>query len=210
MPWSWPSPRMASSRRRSRPWRSSTRSTRSSCPTSSRCGSASYVQFPNKDNIRHHVYSFSAARKFELPLYSGTPAQPVLFDKVGVVKLGCNIHDWMIGYIYVTETPYFGKSNAEGRVDMDPAAARALSGTRLASAHGRIRRRDGQACRAAGCDCRYGRMEAQAQTRVQAAAHAAARRGWISLGHPFSYPVVAAPGRSPRHSFPVVPVRDTH
>jgi plastocyanin len=80
----------------------------------------SYVQFPNKDNIRHHVYSFSPPRKFELPLYSGTPTQPMLFDKVGIVKLGCNIHDWMIGYIYVTETPYFGKSNAEGRVDMDP------------------------------------------------------------------------------------------
>ena len=70
----------------------------------------SYVQFPNKDNIRHHVYSFSPPKKFELPLYSGTPAQPVLFDKPGIVKLGCNIHDWMIGYVYVAETPYFGKT----------------------------------------------------------------------------------------------------
>jgi plastocyanin len=77
------------------------------------------VQFPNKDDIRHHVYSFSPARKFELPLYRGTPAQPVLFDKPGIVKLGCNIHDWMIGYLYVTETPYFGKTAREGRVDMD-------------------------------------------------------------------------------------------
>jgi plastocyanin len=79
----------------------------------------SYVKFPNKDNIRHHVYSFSAAKKFELPLYTGTPAQPMLFDKPGIVKIGCNIHDWMIGYIYVTDTPYFGKSTAEGRVDLD-------------------------------------------------------------------------------------------
>ena len=79
----------------------------------------SYVQFPNKDNIRHHVYSFSPPKKFELPLYSGTPSQPVLFDKPGIVKLGCNIHDWMLGYVYVTETPYFGKTGADGRVDLD-------------------------------------------------------------------------------------------
>jgi plastocyanin len=79
----------------------------------------STVRFPNKDNIRHHVYSFSPAKQFELPLYSGTPAKPVLFDKVGIVKLGCNIHDWMIGYVYVTETPYFGKTGANGRVDLD-------------------------------------------------------------------------------------------
>ncbi len=83
----------------------------------------SYVKFPNKDNIRHHVYSFSPPKKFELPLYSGTPAQPMLFDKVGIVKLGCNIHDWMIGYIYVAETPYFGKTTAQGRVDLDQLPA---------------------------------------------------------------------------------------
>ena len=78
----------------------------------------SYVTFPNKDNIRHHVYSFSPAKKFALPLYSGTPASSVLFDKVGVVKLGCNIHDWMIGYLYVTDAPYFGKTAAQGRVEL--------------------------------------------------------------------------------------------
>jgi plastocyanin len=83
----------------------------------------SYVRFPNKDNIRHHVYSFSPARAFELPLYKGTPSQPVLFDKPGVVKLGCNIHDWMVGYLYVTEAPYFGKSARDGRVDLDDLPA---------------------------------------------------------------------------------------
>jgi hypothetical protein len=45
------------------------------------------VNFPNRDNIRHHVYSFSSAKKFELPLYIGTPAAPVVFDKPGVVAL---------------------------------------------------------------------------------------------------------------------------
>jgi hypothetical protein len=74
----------------------------------------SSVQFPNKDNVQHHVYSFSAPKKFELPLYRGTPARPVLFDRTGVVKLGCNIHDWMVGYIYVAETPHFATTGAQG------------------------------------------------------------------------------------------------
>jgi hypothetical protein len=75
----------------------------------------SSVNFPNRDNIRHHVYSFSPTKTFELPLYSGTPATPILFDKPGVVILGCNIHDWMIGYIYVSESPYFAKTGADGK-----------------------------------------------------------------------------------------------
>lgn len=73
------------------------------------------VRFPNQDNTRHQVYSFSAAKKFELPLYAGKPAAPVVFDKPGVVTLGCNIHDWMLGYIYVADTPYFGKTDAAGK-----------------------------------------------------------------------------------------------
>ena len=81
------------------------------------------VNFPNKDNIRHHVYSFSPAKTFELPLYTGTPAAPVVFDKAGPVVLGCNIHDWMISYIYVSESPYFAKTGADGKaalIDLPP------------------------------------------------------------------------------------------
>jgi plastocyanin len=74
----------------------------------------STVRFPNSDNIRHQVYSFSPAKKFELPLYSGTDAPPIVFDKPGVVVLGCNIHDWMIGYVYVSETPFFAKTGPLG------------------------------------------------------------------------------------------------
>jgi plastocyanin len=74
----------------------------------------STVQFPNSDHIRHQVYSFSPAKKFELPLYAGTDAPPIVFDKPGVVVLGCNIHDWMIGYIYVSETPFFAKTGTLG------------------------------------------------------------------------------------------------
>lgn len=83
------------------------------------------VRFPNSDNIRHQVYSFSAAKRFELRLYEGTPTDPLLFDKPGVVVLGCNIHDWMLGYIYVTDDPRFGVSDAQGHVRLDnlPAGA---------------------------------------------------------------------------------------
>jgi len=73
------------------------------------------VRFPNHDNVRHHVYSFSPAKRFELPLYAGVPAEPVVFDKPGVVVLGCNIHDWMVGYVYVSESPYFAKTGKDGK-----------------------------------------------------------------------------------------------
>ena len=72
------------------------------------------ITFPNNDNIRHHVYSFSPARKFELPLYSGVPAAPVLFATPGTVVLGCNIHDWMLAYVQVVSTPYFARTGAGG------------------------------------------------------------------------------------------------
>ena len=73
------------------------------------------VSFPNNDNVRHQVYSFSPAKRFELQLYAGVPAQPIVFDKPGVVVLGCNIHDWMIGYVYASESPYFAKTGANGK-----------------------------------------------------------------------------------------------
>lgn len=75
----------------------------------------SEVTFPNKDDIRHQVYSFSPTKRFELPLYSGRSAPPVRFDKVGVVVLGCNIHDWMQAFIYVTDAPYFAQTGANGK-----------------------------------------------------------------------------------------------
>ena len=78
------------------------------------------VSFPNRDTVRHHVYSFSPAKKFELKLYIGTPANPVVFDRPGVVVLGCNIHDNMVGWILVVDTPYFARSApGTGRVQLD-------------------------------------------------------------------------------------------
>jgi plastocyanin len=73
------------------------------------------VRFPNHDQIHHHVYSFSPTKTFELPLYKGDDAPPVVFDKVGVVKIACNIHDWMSGIILVVPTPYFSVTGADGR-----------------------------------------------------------------------------------------------
>jgi plastocyanin len=73
------------------------------------------VAFPNSDNVLHHVYSFSEAKRFELPLYAGTIHAPVRFDRAGLVTLGCNIHDDMVGYILVVDTPWFGKTDADGR-----------------------------------------------------------------------------------------------
>jgi plastocyanin len=72
------------------------------------------VNFPNSDAIRHDVYSFSPAKTFELPLYAGPSANPVVFDKPGVVVLGCNIHDWMLGFIAVVPTPYFAQTTDAG------------------------------------------------------------------------------------------------
>lgn len=77
------------------------------------------VQFPNRDNVRHHVYSLSQAKLFELKLYTGVPANPVVFDKPGSVVIGCNIHDKMVAYIHVVDTPWFGKSDSGGRVRID-------------------------------------------------------------------------------------------
>jgi plastocyanin len=74
------------------------------------------VTFPNRDPILHHVYSFSAAKSFEIKLYTGKSPTEVVFDKPGVVTLGCNIHDWMIGYIVVVPTPHFAKTDASGVV----------------------------------------------------------------------------------------------
>ena len=77
------------------------------------------IRFPNHDQIRHHVYSFSPAKTFEIPLYKGVPAEPIVFDKPGVVTLGCNIHDWMQGYVLVTEAPYFAISHAGGSARLE-------------------------------------------------------------------------------------------
>jgi len=76
------------------------------------------VSFPNSDDIRHQVYSFSPAKTFQLPLYKGTPGTPIVFDKPGIVPLGCNIHDRMSAFIVVVDTPHFGMTGKNGRLEL--------------------------------------------------------------------------------------------
>ncbi len=72
------------------------------------------VRFPNKDPLHHSLYSFSKAKHFDLPLYKGQDAAPVTFDQPGVVRLGCNIHDWMTGYVVVVPDAAFALTDAQG------------------------------------------------------------------------------------------------
>jgi plastocyanin len=74
----------------------------------------STVEFPNTDSVSHQIYSFSTTKRFQLPLYHGKPYPPVHFDQAGVVTLGCNIHDNMVGYIFITDAAYFGRTDKSG------------------------------------------------------------------------------------------------
>jgi plastocyanin len=72
------------------------------------------IEFPNFDTVRHHVYSFSPAKTFELKLYAGVPSAPVVFDNPGIAVLGCNIHDRMAAWVVVVDTPLHARSGADG------------------------------------------------------------------------------------------------
>jgi plastocyanin len=76
------------------------------------------VSFPNQDTVRHHVYSFSATKKFELKLYGRGQTRSIVFDKAGAAAVGCNIHDGMVGFIKVVDTPYAMKTDASGEVTL--------------------------------------------------------------------------------------------
>lgn len=74
------------------------------------------VGFPNRDKVRHHVYSFSKTKKIDLKLYGREEARSVTFDRAGVVPLGCNIHDSMSGFVFVTTTPFAQQTDQAGHV----------------------------------------------------------------------------------------------
>jgi len=84
----------------------------------------SKIFFPNNDKVRHHIYSFSPAHKFDQKLYSGTTAEPQTFEKPGTVVLGCNIHDKMLAYVRVVDTPYYGKTDVSGAMTIDAPAGK--------------------------------------------------------------------------------------
>lgn len=80
------------------------------------------VVFPNQDEVQHHVYSLSKAKKFELPLYAPGQSEVIVFDQPGLVTLGCNIHDWMVAYLVVVPTPWFAKTGPDGRAPIEAPA----------------------------------------------------------------------------------------
>lgn len=87
------------------------------------------VAFPNRDKVRHHVYSFSKPKKFDLKLYGREESRTVTFDKAGAVALGCNIHDGMSAFIKVVDTPFAAKTDAAGRASiagLPPGVARMM------------------------------------------------------------------------------------
>jgi hypothetical protein len=80
------------------------------------------VRFPNKDKVRHHIYSFSRPAKFEIKLFGQEESRSYTFTSAGAVALGCNIHDQMSGFIKVVDTPFAAKSNAAGLAHIDGLA----------------------------------------------------------------------------------------
>ncbi|HEA54277.1 hypothetical protein LCGC14_0741600 [marine sediment metagenome] len=102
--------------------------------------SGSSVDFPNRDNTQHHVYSFSPAKPFNLELYAGKPESPVVFDKPGIVELGCNIHDHMQAFIVVASTRAIGQTNERGEVTLalDFGAAKVPDSLSLNIWHARL------------------------------------------------------------------------
>lgn len=81
------------------------------------------VVFRNSDRTRHHVYSFSPVKAFEFVLAPGESSAPLLLDKTGVVAVGCNIHDQMIAYLYISDAPWIAHSGTDGRVHFDDLPA---------------------------------------------------------------------------------------
>ena len=74
------------------------------------------VTFPNDDNFYHNVFSYSKPKRFDLGRYRNDDRPPptVIFDKPGVIKLYCEIHQHMRGVILVLDTPYFTRTETNG------------------------------------------------------------------------------------------------
>ena len=75
---------------------------------------ATKVNFVNKDDITHHIYSADSENKFSLKIRAGETDSSAHFDHAAEIAMGCNIHDWMSGYLLVVNTPYFAKTDEQG------------------------------------------------------------------------------------------------
>jgi hypothetical protein len=81
------------------------------------------VVFPNLDDVQHHVYSLSRPAKFDIPLHGGNQVESVIMDQAGLVPVGCNIHDWMLSYIVVVDSPWFAQTSETGEVSLPDVPA---------------------------------------------------------------------------------------
>lgn len=79
----------------------------------------SEVRFPNFDPILHNVFSVSGRNRFDLGLYGRGAGESHRFDHAGLVRVYCNVHHPMIGYILVLETPHFTVVEADGSYRLD-------------------------------------------------------------------------------------------
>ena len=74
----------------------------------------STVSFPNFDTVYHNVFSRSDARAFDLGIYKNGQSRELTFDKEGIVRLGCNLHANMSGYIVVVNAPHYAITDDKG------------------------------------------------------------------------------------------------
>jgi plastocyanin len=124
------------------------------------------VAFPNRDDVRHHVYSFSGAKKFELKLYGKDETRSVSFDKAGVVAVGCNIHDSMVAFIRVVNTPFADKTSATGETRLRGLPAGAIT---LRVWHPYAKLKNGELVRAVVLPASGGRQDVVMDLRVPVA-----------------------------------------
>lgn len=102
-------------------------------------GRGATVAFPNLDTVRHSIYSFSRAARFEIDLYGRDQTRSQTFPIAGTVALGCNIHDDMRGYIKVVDTPFAAKTDQNGRVRIEGLPSGSLT---IKVWHPQLRARD--------------------------------------------------------------------
>ena len=85
----------------------------------------SSVVFANRDNMEHHIKSFSSSKPFEIAVHKpGDMPPPIRFDKEGAVVAYCILHDWMRAYIYVADTPWYAvtaQTTGIARIENVPA-----------------------------------------------------------------------------------------
>jgi len=72
------------------------------------------IAFDNQDNITHHIYSVSGGNRFDFKIKAGHSKSTQQLNHAEEIAMGCNIHDWMSGYVLVVDTPYYSQTNDKG------------------------------------------------------------------------------------------------